>query len=53
MDAASAHLVTTTGTDHHAVLDRARELLSVAHGLDHATFQVEPETHEGCHEIAW
>lgn len=53
MDAASAHLVVTTGTDHHSVLDQARELLSVGHRVDHGTFQVEPDDHEGCHEITW
>jgi cobalt-zinc-cadmium efflux system protein len=41
------------GTDHHAVLDRARELLAVNHHLDHATVQVEPDSHTGCAEVAW
>lgn len=53
MDAASAHLVARSGTDHHAVLDRARDLLTAEYGIDHGTFQVEPDTHEGCHEISW
>ena len=53
MEAASAHLVTTEGTDPHAVLDRARELLATGYGIDHGTFQVEPDTHEGCHDVTW
>jgi cobalt-zinc-cadmium efflux system protein len=53
MEAASAHLVVTDGADHHAVLDEARHLLADRHGVHHGTFQVEPESHEGCHEVAW
>ena len=53
MEAASAHLVVPTGADHHAVLDRARELLSASYGIDHGTFQVEPDNHEGCGDLAW
>ncbi len=53
MDAASAHLVTTEDTDAHSVLDQARDLLRVGYGIDHGTFQVEPDTHDGCHEVSW
>lgn len=53
MDAASAHLMTTDGADAHQVLDRARVLLRDRFGVDHATFQVEPESHTGCTEVAW
>jgi cobalt-zinc-cadmium efflux system protein len=53
MDAASAHLVARTGADHHAILDRARELLAERHHVRHGTFQVEPDTHEGCHDMTW
>ena len=53
MDAASAHLMTVSGSDAHQVLDRARHLLADTHGIRHATFQVEPETHTGCHEVTW
>jgi cobalt-zinc-cadmium efflux system protein len=53
MDAASAHLVTTGETDHHAVLDQARHLLATGYGIHHGTFQVEPDTHAGCHDVAW
>jgi cobalt-zinc-cadmium efflux system protein len=53
MDAASAHLVARAGADHHAILDRARELLADRHHVHHGTFQVEPDTHEGCHDITW
>lgn len=53
MDAASAHLVTVDGTDAHAVLDQARERLADRHHISHGTFQIEPESHEGCHEMTW
>lgn len=53
MDAASAHLVARAGADHHAILDRARELLAERHHVHHGTFQVEPDTHEGCHDMTW
>ncbi len=53
MEAASAHLVAATGTDHHAVLDQARHLLADRYGIAHGTFQVEPDTHEGCHDVTW
>ena len=53
MEAASAHLVTRAAADAHGVLDRARELLAERYGIAHGTFQVEPETHEGCHDVAW
>ena len=53
MDAASAHLVTIADADAHGVLDQARDLLAERYGIDHGTFQVEPDTHEGCHELSW
>lgn len=53
MDAASAHLMVTAGQDPHAVLDQARTLLAERHGIGHGTFQVEPDDHEGCHELSW
>ena len=53
MEAASAHLVAAIGTDHHTVLDQARQLLAEQYGIDHGTFQVEPDTHEGCHDVTW
>lgn len=53
MDAASAHLVTASGADSHAVLDQARECLATNHHISHGTFQIEPETHEGCQEVTW
>ena len=53
MEAASAHLVTVGGTDPHAVLDQARELLRDGYGIDHGTFQVEPDSHEGCNDVTW
>lgn len=53
MDATSAHLVTAEPVDAHAVLDRAREITMANHRIGHGTFQIEPESHEGCHETGW
>jgi cobalt-zinc-cadmium efflux system protein len=53
MDAASVHLVITESTDHHAVLDQARDLLVTRYEIGHATLQVEPSDHRGCDEIGW
>ncbi len=53
MDAASAHIMTTDAADAHGVLDQARTILIDRHGIDHGTFQVEPESHSGCHELDW
>jgi len=53
MDAASAHLVTVTGADPHRVLDDARSCLAERYGIDHGTFQVEPDDHEGCDRVSW
>ncbi|MFT7601395.1 MAG: cobalt-zinc-cadmium efflux system protein [Acidimicrobiales bacterium] len=53
MEAASAHLMTRVDADHHEVLDQARVLLQQNYGIAHATLQVEPEDHTGCHELDW
>jgi cobalt-zinc-cadmium efflux system protein len=53
MDVASVHLMVREGTDTHGVLDRARVVLRDRHGIDHATLQVEPDTHEGCDQVTW
>jgi cobalt-zinc-cadmium efflux system protein len=53
MDVATAHVMVRNETDHHAVLDQARTLLRDSYGIDHATFQVEPEDHQGCEDVAW
>jgi cobalt-zinc-cadmium efflux system protein len=53
MEVATAHLVVAVGTDTHAVLDQARELLQVTHNLGHATLQVEPADHTGCEQVGW
>ena len=53
MDVASAHVMVRSGTDNHAVLDQARSLLRDRHHIDHATLQIEPDTHTGCDEVAW
>jgi cobalt-zinc-cadmium efflux system protein len=53
MDVATAHVRTTATADGHAVLDAARDVLRDRYGIDHATFQVEPEGHLGCEETGW
>lgn len=53
MDTASVHLVVAAPTDHHAVLDQARDLLVTRYEIGHATLQVEPSDHRGCDEIGW
>jgi cobalt-zinc-cadmium efflux system protein len=53
MDAASVHLQMRTGSDQHAVLDHARDLLRDRHHISHATVQVEPADHKGCNLVPW
>jgi cobalt-zinc-cadmium efflux system protein len=53
MDVATAHIMVAVGTNSHAVLDRARELLADRHGIIHATLQIEPDDHHGCDEMTW
>ena len=53
MNVATAHLVTAQSTDAHAVLDDARQVMRSRFGVEHATLQVEPDTHTGCAEVTW
>ncbi len=53
MDAASAHLMIGAGADSHRVLDQARDLLARTYGITHGTFQVEPDSHDGCEAMTW
>lgn len=53
MNVATAHLMVAERTDTHAVLDSAQEVMRLRFGVEHATLQVEPETHRGCHRISW
>lgn len=53
MNVASVHLMTIEETDPHAVLDRARAVLEESYRIEHATLQVEPETHRYCSEVTW
>lgn len=53
MNVATAHLMTDTATDPHDVLDQARTVMRAQFGVEHATLQVEPDTHTGCKEVAW
>lgn len=52
MHVATAHLVADEARSH-AVLDQARDVLRVRHGVAHATLQVEPASHKGCDEVGW
>jgi cobalt-zinc-cadmium efflux system protein len=53
MEVASAHLMVAAGTDSHGVLDQAQAMLRDRYHIDHATLQVEPDTHEGCDDLSW
>jgi cobalt-zinc-cadmium efflux system protein len=53
MNVATAHLMTVDGADPHEVLDDARAVMRDVFGVEHATLQVEPESHTGCHDVAW
>ncbi len=53
MEVATAHLMIRADVDPHGVLDRARDLLTERYHVEHATLQVEPETHRGCQELVW
>ncbi|GGB76595.1 cation transporter [Knoellia flava TL1] len=53
MNVATAHLMTREGADPHEVLDAARHVMRTDFGVEHATLQVEPESHTGCHDVTW
>ncbi|WP_040883437.1 cation diffusion facilitator family transporter [Janibacter sp. HTCC2649] len=53
MNVATAHLMTDTNADAHAVLDSARTVMRTRFAVEHATLQVEPDTHTGCKEVTW
>jgi len=53
METAAVHLVVAEGTPLHPVLDDAREVLRCEHGIEHATVQIEPDSHRGCDELGW
>ncbi|KGN29748.1 cation transporter [Knoellia sinensis KCTC 19936] len=53
MNVATAHLMTVQDADAHAVLDNARTVMRTDFGVEHATLQVEPDTHTGCKEVTW
>jgi cobalt-zinc-cadmium efflux system protein len=53
MEVVSAHLMVSTGTDTHGVLDEARVVLRDRYRIEHATLQIEPDDHEGCEEMTW
>lgn len=53
MNVATAHLMTDAAADPHTVLDEASRVMRTRFGVEHATLQVEPDTHTGCKEVAW
>lgn len=53
MDVASAHVMVSTGTDAHHVLDQARQMLADRYHVAHATLQIEPDDHTGCEQVDW
>jgi cobalt-zinc-cadmium efflux system protein len=53
MNVATAHLVTGQDADAHEVLDQARQVMRTRFGVEHATLQVEPDTHTACKELTW
>jgi cobalt-zinc-cadmium efflux system protein len=53
MNVATAHLMTAEGADAHSVLDQARQIMRTRFGAEHATLQVEPDSHLGCQEVTW
>lgn len=53
MDVLTAHLMVAESSDHHGVLDSARDMLADRHSIHHATLQVEPESHFGCDQVDW
>ncbi|MFA7248788.1 MAG: cation diffusion facilitator family transporter [Dehalococcoidia bacterium] len=53
MEVASLHLMTADDVDAHVVLDEAETLLRERYHIEHATLQVEPESHRTCVEVGW
>ncbi len=53
MEVVSAHLMIENDADPHSALDSARELLQKDFKIEHATLQVEPQSHIGCTELSW
>ena len=53
MDVASAHVMVSTGTNSHQVLDQARQMLADRYHVAHATLQIEPDDHTGCEQVDW
>lgn len=53
MNVATAHLVVMDGADTQTVLTGAQAALRNAHGIKHATLQVEVDPSRECHEATW
>lgn len=53
MEVASVHLIIGEQADPHVILDEAHRILEHTYGIDHATLQVEPESHRECSEVSW
>lgn len=53
MEVGTVHLTVSDEADSHRVLDEARALLDERFHIEHATLQVEPESHRECVEANW
>lgn len=53
MEVGSVHLTVERGSDHHAVLDQAQQLLRQDYAVAHPTVQIEPADHRDCPEAEW
>jgi cobalt-zinc-cadmium efflux system protein len=53
MEVVSAHMMIENDADPHSALDSARHLLQQDFKIEHATLQVEPQSHIGCTELSW
>ncbi len=53
MNVATAHLVLRVGADAQVVLAASQTALREAHGIDHATLQVEANPAKECHAATW
>ena len=53
MHVATAHLVVDGTQPGQVVLDTARTIFSVEHGIEHATLQVEATHDQRCQELGW
>ena len=53
MEVASAHLMVRRAATATPCWTRPAYSCGSGYGIDHATLQVEPDTHEGCDDVSW